>query len=354
MKILYLTKYTSLAASSRMRSYQYFPYLEKAGFEITVHPFFDDHYLRDFYAGKRNMGAVLKSYIRRFFILFSLSKYDQIVIEKELFPYAPALAEKIMALFGVKYIVDYDDAIFHNYDQSTQPILRKFLGNKIDKVMKHSTCVVAGNSYLADRAKKAGAKRVEIIPTVVDLNRYSLSKKKENDEFVIGWIGTKTTFEKHLAPCKSWIQKLGKTNPEIKFHIVGIPEDRKWGENMQWIPWSEEGENSEIGKMDVGIMPLQNSLWEKGKCAYKLIQYAACGIPGIASDVGMNSEITIPGKTGYLASTEQEWMDHILFLKNNPSQRQELGKNARELVEEKYCLQVTAEKWLNLLNPGRV
>jgi hypothetical protein len=180
MKILYLTKYTRLAGSSRMRSYQYFPYLEEAGMQVTVKPFFDNAYLKDFYAGKKNISAVLKSYVKRLGVLFSVFSYDRVVIEKEIFPFLPAWAEWMLKRLGIQYIVDYDDAIFHNYDQSSNPIIKKFLANKIAKVMRFSGTVVAGNQYLADYATRSGAKNIEIIPTVIDLERYPV-KNSDSD-----------------------------------------------------------------------------------------------------------------------------------------------------------------------------
>ena len=365
MKILYLTKYTRLAGSSRMRSYQYFPYLEKAGMQVTVKPFFDDAYLKNFYAGKKNVSAVLKSYVRRLGVLFSVFSYDRVVIEKEIFPFLPALAEWMLKRLGIQYIVDYDDAIFHNYDQSANPIIKNFLGNKIAKVMRFSGTVVAGNQYLADYAARSGAKNIEIIPTVIDLERYPPKNNdiqlppfrvgersaSENDKkCIVGWIGTKTTFEKHLLPCKHWIKALQIQDPNIRFHIVGITEDMDLGKNVKYIQWTEETEVAEILKMDIGLMPLQNSKWEKGKCAYKLIQYAACGIPGVASDVGMNKDVCIDNETGKIAYTDQDWINHIIFLKNNSTKRKEMGNHARQLVEKKYCIQVTADKWCKILS----
>ena len=349
MKILYLTKYTRMAGSSRMRSYQYFPYLEKAGFRITVKPFFDDAYLKDFYAGKKNIATVLKSYIRRFFVLLSFTKYDKIVIEKEIFPFLPAIAEKLLNILNVKYIVDYDDAIFHNYDLSSNSLIKKFLGNKIAKVMRYSGTVVAGNEYLAEYALRSGAKNVQIVPTVIDLDRYPMKVNINTEKFVVGWIGTKTTFEKHLLPCREWIKEL-QQDPNIHFNIIGITEEMDLGQNVKYIKWTEETEVSEILKMDIGIMPLQNSEWEKGKCAYKLIQYAACGIPGVASDVGMNKEVCIDGKTGFIATDNNEWIKKIRFLKNNVHQKDIMGSNARRLVEDNFCIQVTAEKWIKFLH----
>ena len=350
MKILYLTKYTRLAGSSRMRSYQYFPYLEEAGMQVTVKPFFDDAYLRDFYAGKKNISAVLKSYFKRLWVLFSVFSYDRVVIEKEIFPFLPALAEWMLKLLGIQYIVDYDDAIFHNYDQSANPIIKNFLGNKIANVMRFSGTVVAGNQYLADYAARSGAKNIEIIPTVIDLERYPIKQNADADQCIVGWIGTKTTFEKHLLPCKGWIKALQIQEPNIRFHIVGITEDMDLGKNVKYIRWTEETEVAEILKMDIGLMPLQDSKWEKGKCAYKLIQYAACGIPGVASDVGMNREVTVPGETGILASADEEWIQAIKTLKSNTELRHQMGRNARKKVEERYCIQQTSTKWKEILN----
>lgn len=343
--------------------------------QVTVKPFFDDAYLKDFYAGKKNISAVLKSYFKRLWVLFSVFSYDRVVIEKEIFPFLPAWAEWMLKRLGIQYIVDYDDAIFHNYDQSANPLIKKFLGNKISNVMRFSGTVVAGNQYLADYATRSGAKNIEIIPTVIDLERYPVknsdsdlelppnvilsgvegragerSASENNQKFVVGWIGTKTTFEKHLLPCKDWIKALQIQEPNIRFHIVGITEDMDLGKNVQYIRWTEETEVAEILKMDIGLMPLQDSKWEKGKCAYKLIQYAACGIPGVASDVGMNKDVCIDNETGKIAYTDQDWKNHIIFLKNNSTKRKEMGNLARQLVEKKYCIQVTADKWCKILS----
>ncbi len=349
MKILYLTKYTRMAGSSRMRSYQYFPYLEKAGMHVTVKPFFDDAYLKDFYAGKKNISAVLKSYLQRFFVIFSVFKYDKVVIEKEIFPFLPAFAEWMLRVLGIKYIVDYDDAIFHNYDQSSNPVIKKILGNKIASVMRFSGTVVAGNQYLADYAARSGAKKIEIIPTVIDLERYPIKQNSDSDKLIVGWIGTKTTFEKHLLPCKDWIKDLQNQDSNIHFNIIGITDDMDLGSNVSYIQWTEETEVSEILKMDIGLMPLQDSEWEKGKCAYKLIQYAACGIPGVASDVGMNKDVCVNNQTGFIATDSKNWLERIQFLKRDNQKRWQMGENARRLVEKQFCIQVTAEHWVKIL-----
>lgn len=363
-RILYFTKYSRNAGSSRLRSFQYFPFLEAAGFQVEVSPLFGEKYLQQLYAGQSTKREAFKGYLKRFLKIFSVNNYDAIVIEKELFPFLPAFVEQILNLLGVKYIVDYDDAVFHNYDLSSNAVVKSILGKKIDTVMKNAAVVVAGNSYLADRAKKSGAKNIELIPTVIDLERYPLIKKTEtfhpprrngerkisspNEKFVIGWIGTKSTFEKHLLPQKSWILKAQEIEG-VEFHIVGIPKNQDLGNRVQYITWSEDSEVSEIQKFDVGIMPLEDSPWEKGKCSYKIIQYFACGIPAIVSPIGMNKEVVTPGENGFWASTEEEWLTAIQTLKQDKELRNVMGLEGRKAVENTYSIQVTSNKWVGIL-----
>jgi glycosyltransferase involved in cell wall biosynthesis len=347
MDILYFTKYSRKAASSRMRSFQYFPYLEKHGMNITVKPLFNDNYLKSIYEGKKSKIHVIQAYLSRLWALFSVYKYDKVVIEKELFPYMPAFFEWLFHLFNVKYIVDYDDAIFHNYDQHPSTLIKTLLGNKISSVMRYSYAVVAGNEYLAAKAFEAGAINVFIIPTVIDLDRYTKSSKQDN-KIIIGWIGTRSTFEKHLFPKKDWIKK-AIAKHGVEFHVVGVTNDLGLGEGVLYFPWSELTEVNSILNFDVGIMPLEDSLWEKGKCSYKLIQYMACGLPVIASPVGMNNEVVQENVNGFLVRNEQEWLEAIEHYVKERTLRIDHGRKGRISVEQKYCLQVTAPQLLNII-----
>ena len=178
MRILYFTKYSRQGASSRLRSYQYFPYLQAAGYSISVFPLFTDKYLEQLYNGRVSKWTILQCYMRRLFNLFKISRKSKILIEKELFPYLPAWAEAFLAMIGIKYIVDYDDAIFHNYDNNGNVLIKFFMEHKIDTVMRHSSKVIAGNSYLAKRARNAGATHIVIIPTVIEESRYRVTKQE--------------------------------------------------------------------------------------------------------------------------------------------------------------------------------
>ena len=246
MNVLYFTKYTRKGASSRLRSYQYFPYLEKAGFSVTVLPLFSDKYLEQLYKGKVSKLTILSCYFKRLWDLLKISTHTKVVIEKELFPYMPAWAERILAWVGIKYVVDYDDAIFHNYDKNPNALIRFFLKSKIDVVMRCSSCVIVGNSYLFQRASKAGAKHIEIIPTVIDLARYQQKEINKGDEpFVIGWIGSPSTF-KYLLPIAPSLEKLALMGAHI--HIIGARGDLGFTKNVFYIPWEEHSETEKYSR----------------------------------------------------------------------------------------------------------
>ena len=337
MKILYLTKYSRKGASSRLRSYQYFPFLEAEGISVIVKPLFDDAYLEKLYSGKKPVVEILKAYIKRFFVLFTVFGYNKIVIEKEIFPYLPSWTERILAFLGVKYIVDYDDAIFHNYDLNPNKWIRFFLKDKIDLVMRSAQTVIAGNEYLAERAKKAGAKNVIVIPTVIDIERYHQKNEFNQDTTVIGWIGSPSTF-KYVKTLFPVFEKLAEQYP-IEVQIVGAKEAVPVSFPIRFIEWTENSEVSAIAAFDIGIMPLEDSPWEKGKCSYKLIQYMACGIPVVASPVGMNNEVVSVGQNGFLAKDAADWYNALKEISIGKDKCRTFGSSGRQMVENKYTVQ---------------
>ena len=152
MKILLLSRYGRLGASSRVRSLQYLPFLSKGDMNVDVEPLFSDEYLEALYGGNTRWKMVLAGYLHRLKILVNIKKYDLIWLEKEIFPFLPAVFERFFNVLGVPYVVDYDDAIFHRYDQHHSWLIRVLLGRKIDAVMRHASLVITGNAYLAERA----------------------------------------------------------------------------------------------------------------------------------------------------------------------------------------------------------
>lgn len=352
VRVIVLSKYPRMGASSRLRTLQYLPMLEQQGFEFTVQSLFDEAYLQNLYGnGSRSRLATAGYYLKRLFMLFSVWRYDLVWIEYELFPYMPAFAERFLAFIGKPYIVDYDDAIFHNYDLSGNPLLKKLLGKKIDAVMARSACVIAGNAYLAARAKVAGAKRIELVPTVIDQSRYEPLTKMTNSPMVIGWIGSPST-QKYIINIKDALRSACEEHG-AQLLLVGATADianQLPGMNVEVVPWSEETEVELIQRMNVGIMPLPDGPWEKGKCGYKLIQYMACAVPVIASPVGVNVDIIGRSDCGYLTDNSEQWADSLDALLSSAEQRKTLGSAGRKAVEEKYSLQVQAPILARIFN----
>ncbi len=315
-----------------------------------VSPLFDDLYLANRYQhGSGSKMDVVYAFLRRIRILLSANKYDLLVIEYELLPYFPALLERMLGWFNIRYIVDYDDALFHQYDHHRNPIIRKFLSGKISTVMRLSEAVVAGNAYLADYARRAGARRVEIIPTVINLDRYLLSaseKGRECNTFTIGWVGSPSTakYLQSIAPALAEVCSDGNA----KLRLIGSGPVELVGVDVEVVPWREESEVAQICRFDVGIMPLPDEAWARGKCGFKLIQYMACGLPVIASPVGVNSEIVEHGENGFLASTQSGWKQAVETMISDVELRKRMGVSGQSKVEERYCLQVAAPKLIKL------
>lgn len=351
MKVLLLAKYSRMGASSRLRALQFLPFLEREGFTVEVNTLFDDRYLERLYAsGGRSVLLTLKCYFSRFLLLFKVGDYEMVWIEKEIFPFFPALAERMLKFFKVPYVVDYDDAIFHNYDLSSNAFVRAFLGSKIKVVMRHAEVVTAGNAYLAEYAIESGASNVEIVPTVVDHLRYVSDGPEVRNDLVIGWIGSPST-EKYVVEIKTALKAVCD-NFGARVILMGASSSvlaKLEGLNVEVIPWSEETETGFIKQLDIGIMPLADGLWEKGKCGYKLIQYMACGVPVVASPVGVNVDIVDGNRCGMLASDIDGWRQCLDCLLSDQALRVFYGSNGLSAVERTFSLQVQAPRIRDIL-----
>lgn len=349
-RVLFLAKYARNGASSRYRFYQYFPWLTQAGLHCEVRPLFDEAYLVHRYRlGHGRVRDVFRALVRRLAVLLSVWRFDVVVIEKEVFPYFSALPERLLGWLGVPYVVDYDDALFHQYDRHRNVLIRRLLGNKIAQVMQGAELVLAGNAYLADYARHAGARRIEVVPTVIDLERYPRKAIPRTDDkvFTIGWIGSPAT--------AIYLQSIAQALAEVcvdgraRLRLIGSGPIELPGVPVEVLSWSEAAEVAEIRRFDVGIMPLPDEPWERGKCGLKLIQYMACGLPVVASPVGVNREIVEPGVNGFLAESSADWTKAFRTLMADPALRRRMGEAGRRRVEERYALQVTGPRFATLL-----
>jgi len=348
MKILLLSRYSHRGPSSRVRFYQYLPYLSSQGVHVTVANLLADEYIEDLYADRRRrLAPIIGAYTKRLVYLLTNRKFDLLWIEGEILPWLPAWFETIFFHPGIPYVVDYDDAIFHRYNMHPRFLVRALLGGKIDKVMRQAALVIVGSRYLGDYARRVGVKRVEHIPSAIDLNRYPNTPAPKSPFFTIGWIGSPVT-KKYLNLVNTVLAEVCQDG-STRLVLVGSGQLQLNGVPTEIRDWSEETEVADIQSFDAGIMPLPDDPWSHGKCGYKLIQYMACGRPVVASKVGVNTEIVEDGISGFLVNDKDSWVKALKTLRKSYSIRHRIGKSGRTRVETKYCIQVTAPRLVSLL-----
>lgn len=349
MKILLLSRYTRLGASSRLRTMQYLPALAREGIEVQVVPFFDDAYLHTLYAGSPKKTSSVAHVFNRIRQVRVRPAPDMIWLEYETLPWVPWLIERAVLPRRVPIVSDYDDAIFHRYDKHERRGVRAMLGKKIAHIMSASDLVMAGNPYLSDYALGAGASRVETVPTVVDLDSYAIRENSvDENRRCVGWIGTPQTWQSLAHPIQKVLDPL-LANQGALFRAVGASMEVDTTGTLEILPWAEDTEASLIQSMDIGVMPLPDTPWTRGKCGYKLIQYMACGLPVVASPVGVNKDIVEHGVNGFLASSEGEWRLAIDTLLSDAELRRRMGAAGRKKIEEHYSLQVWGPRVARLL-----
>lgn len=346
MRILALTLYGPLGASSRVRFHLYKEYLSGKGFEIIFLPLVSDHMLENRYqTGRYSYLSLIKSYLMRFITLLKCSNYDLIWVEKEVFPWLPYKFDFYL-LTGVPFVLDYDDATFHKYDSSPSRLIRFILGSKLSKLINKSYAVFVGNDYLECYALRSGAANIKLIPSSVDLKNYPTSKKHPeycaHDMPVIVWIGSPTTAP-YLRIVTASLERLAKKKPFL-LRLVGIgaADINMPGVRTEFFSWSSSKEVDLLSKSDIGIMPLSLGPWEMGKCAYKLIQYMASGLPCVASAVGANLNVVVEGETGFLVEDSEAWDAPLEKLLSDAALRLRMGLAGRRRVERSFSLEANA------------
>jgi len=359
MNILALTKYSYEGPSSRYRFYNYKNCFKENNINMTIKPLFKKSYFTSTNKIEK-IAIVLFSYLSRFFLLSNLlifkNKYQLVLIEYELFPYFPAWFEYLLHKRGINYIVDYDDAIFHKYDMSTNKIIYKLFKNKIAKVINYAKHVIVCNAYLYEYAKKYNS-NISSLPTVVLLEKYKkelLAFQKENNSFIVGWIGSRTT-SIYILEILPAIKKFVDQYPNVQFNLVGFDKTLLSKEDLQKhhlniITWSEEEEIKNILAFDVGIMPLHNDPWSKGKCGFKLVQYMSCQKPVIASPVGINCSLVENGKNGFLVNGLDEWFNAFEKLYLDRNLRENMAGNNFDKIIKKFNYDKNCDFYVKLIN----
>jgi len=344
-----MTRYGRLGASSRQRSLAYVPALRAAGFDVEVAPLFDDAYVERLYDGRRKpLGGVARAYGGRLARLLSRRRADVLWVEKELFPYLPPAADLLLARRFPRVVLDFDDAVFHRYDRHRSGLVRRLYSDRIDRLMRAADAVAAGSPYLAERARSAGARRVMDLPTVVDLERYvPAAEPRDGGPVRIGWIGTPRT-ARYLEPLSETFAGVC-ADGAARMILIGAGDDAlRDVPGVERRAWAEDSEVRDLAACDVGVMPLPDEPFERGKCGYKLIQFHALGKPVVASPVGVNRTLIEPGVNGLLARDAQEWRDGLRALVEDAAARRAMGGEGRRRVEERYSLQAQAPRLVAL------
>jgi glycosyltransferase involved in cell wall biosynthesis len=340
--------------SQRYRFEQYLPYLEKKGFTFTWSFLLDAKDDKIFYSegnALNKMLIILKSLRKRKKESKNYKDYDIIFIQREAHFLGTSEFEKKTFLSGAKVIFDFDDSIWM---EDTSPGNKKWAWLKkpakfFDNV-SYAHLVIAGNEYLAEKAADMN-KNVVIIPTTLDTEIHVPKPELRNQsEIIIGWSGSISTI-RHFEMLLPVLKKLkDKYKEKLKIKIIGQKKYENSSLQAECVEWSESTEVNELNRFDIGIMPLPDDEWARGKCGLKGLSYMACGIPAVMSDVGVNAQIIENGVNGFLAKNENEWMDILTKLIEDSGLRKKIGEEGRKTVIGKYSVLANRDKYLNAFN----
>ncbi|HTF05906.1 MAG TPA: glycosyltransferase family 4 protein [Bacteroidia bacterium] len=354
-KILFVAAHRpDRSPSQRFRFEQYLAYLQENGFDYDYSTLISAREDKKFYSpGKlrTKLFILLKSWWKRKKDTWRSSHYDIIFVQREAFMTGSTRFEKKFAKSGAKLIFDFDDAIW-NLDISEGNKRFGWLKNpgKTAELIAMSDLVIAGNKYLADYALRHN-KNVVIIPTTIDMKKYDPVVHSNLDgKICIGWSGSHTTI-KHFEFALPFLRVLKKKyGDKLEIKVVGDNSYANEELGIRGITWSSRDEIKVLSSFDIGIMPLPDDEWAKGKCGLKGLQYMALGIPTIMSPVGVNTEIITHGENGMLATTTEEWVEKIEELIASAELRVRIGQKARETVEQNYSADVWKQRYLKLFD----
>ncbi|HBF87392.1 MAG TPA: glycosyl transferase family 1 [Bacteroidales bacterium] len=354
IKILFIAPlYPTRSPSQRFRFDQYMSFFKENNIWITYSQLINETDDKIFYSkGKlfQKFLLTLKFFFIRLKDVFRASKYDIIFIQREAFFIGTVLFEKLFKMSKAKIIFDFDDSIWLNDVSEGNKNLRWLKKpSKIKTIINIADIVFAGNNYLAVFAKKYNS-NVKIVPTTINTNYHILKNRTEKSKICIGWTGTQTTL-KHFEtaiPALHKIKQMFRDKVYFKI-IVDVPYTNSLIE-IKTVQWRLNSEIEDLSEFDIGIMPLPDDEWAKGKCGFKGLQYMSLEIPTVMSPVGVNSEIIQDGKNGFLANTEEEWIQKLSLLIESKELRDKLGKSGRNTVIEKYSVISQREKYLEYFN----
>lgn len=343
LRVLALTPYGPEGPSARQRVYNYRAQLALRDIAVQVQPFMSRGlYERRMSRKLRHLPSVailsiLRAGHRVITLYRARSRYDVVLVHRQLSPIAESVYLRLLDRTRLPVVFDLDDAVWLNYP--------------IDDLLERSRVVIAGNEYLAAYVAARTLGDVVVIPTVVDVKSYPMRTADPAHPVVVGWIGTASTFYEYLEPV---VTKIVNTCEQIGavFRVISDKNcrDSCVRSGIQFVPWTLESAPSEVSRIDIGLMPLDDSEYSQGKCAFKLIEYGAVGRPSIAFATAANAEVVVDGETGWLVGSTDEMCERLPIMAANPDLRATMGRSARRRVSDRYSV----EAWLPSLRGALV
>jgi glycosyltransferase involved in cell wall biosynthesis len=316
VKVLFFVQGLTVAAS-RYRVLHYIPFLNDAGIDSEV---------VDFPANTRSWAAVWPT----------IKSADILFVQRKRLPLHILV---LLANLKKKIIYDFDDAVMFKNSLVENPYsLRRRMSFK--RMLRFTDLVIAGNAFLAAEAQKYH-KTVRILPTPVDAARYTSKSYYKKDIVTIGWIGDHGSIH-YMESYKDVWEALGEKYPHVELAIICDTFIETTRIKVRRIQWSYDTEIASLQSLDIGVMPLFDDLWSKGKCGYKIIQYLGVGVPAVCTPVGINKDVVRDGKCGLWATSKEEWVEKLSFLIENDAVRQSMGLAGRKVIMEGYTVQACA------------
>jgi glycosyltransferase involved in cell wall biosynthesis len=351
-RILFLVPYPlGVAPSQRFRFEQYFGLLREHGHEVVTRPFLDDEAMLILYRPGfflKKTGKVIWGLCKRVRDMVTAAQCDMVFIHREAAPVGPPVFEFIVSkILRKRVIFDFDDAIWIPNASTSNSIITHFkrYGNA-ETTSGYANVVSCGNAYLRDHATRFNSNAV-INPTTIDTDGlHNRTKAFCSGKPVIGWTGTHSTIRylDHVVPA---LQRLEQEFDFTFLVIADRPPDFAL-QSLSFTPWTKVSEIEDLLRMDVGIMPLEDDRWARGKCGFKALQYMALGIPAIVSPVGVNTEIVSHGINGWVCATEAEWETCLRSILSSTERLAERSAAARDTVVSHYSVKSNSENFLSL------
>lgn len=352
-KILFICPYpVGLAPSQRFRFEQYASRMKNESITPVIKPFFTE---KGYYALYQNghllskIHCIVHSYFKRFALLLQVHSFDFVFIHREATPVGPPVIEWIIAkILRKKIIFDFDDAIWTT-DKTNEHAFSKWIRwrSKVGTICRWSYKVSCGNDYLADFARHHNENVVVIPTTIASFGPVTREATDPSGRVVIGWTGSHSTL-KYLHALLPVLTSLQEKYPSAGFLVIADKDPNLSVTNMRFLKWKKASEIEDLESIDIGVMPLPDDEWARGKCGFKALQYMALSIPAVVSPVGINKKIVTHGVEGFLCSTPDEWFSALEYLILNRNERMAMGRKGRQKVMDYYSMEANLSKFLSL------